>query len=159
MKSERKRVFHPSGGVSLTKQAEAEAADVNFIVAQWMSGGTPVVNRVQAHYGDFSSGIDFTAAMNAVRDAERDFMALPAVVRSHVGNDPAEFLRLVHDPERREELEKLGLLDVDIPPEPGRRVVEAVLKEKEEEAAKAAEEVANRPPDDPGESSPPGDSI
>lgn len=154
----RKRVFHPSGGVSLTKQSEAEAADVNFIMAQWMSGGTPTVNRMQAHYGDFSSGIDYTAAMNAVRDAERDFMALPADVRRHVDNDPAEFLRLVFDPDRREELELLGLVEKEIPPEPGRRVVEAVLKEKEEAAAKAAEEAAKAALAEPGESSPPGEA-
>ncbi len=158
--SKRQRVFHPSGGPSLTKQSEAEGADVNFIVAQWLSGGTPVVNRMQAQYGDFSSGIDYTAAMNAVRDAERDFMALPAAVRSHVDNDPAEFLRLVHDPERRDELEQLGLLDIDIPPESAKRVVERVLKEKEEAAAIAAEEAARQSVsgDDPGDSSPPGES-
>jgi len=155
-----RRVYHPTGGPSLTKQSEAEGADVNFIVAQWLSGGTPVVNRMQAQYGDFSSGIDYTAAMNAVKDAERDFMALPAAVRSHVDNDPAEFLRLVHDPDRRDELEQLGLLDIEIPPESATRVVERVLKEKEEEAAaKAAVEAARQSAsDEPGDSSPPGES-
>ncbi len=112
MPIERLRVCHPEGGPQKTKLSEQDSTDINLIMDSWLGQGGPVghVNRAQAHYGDFSSGIDYTCAMNAVRDADRDFMELPAAVRSHVDNDPAEFLRLVYDPSRRAELEELGLV-------------------------------------------------
>ncbi len=109
---ERVRVVHPEGGKSLTKQSAVASTDINLIMEKWQKHGAAVahLNRGQAMWGDFSSGVDYTEALNSIREAERDFAALPSKVRAHVDNDPAEFLEMVFDPERREELERLGLV-------------------------------------------------
>ncbi len=108
----RERFFHPEGGVSLTKQGAVAATDINLIMEKWQKHGAAVahLNRGQAMWGDFSSGVDYHEALNSIRGAQRDFAALPSKVRAHVDNDPGAFLEMVFDPERREELERLGLV-------------------------------------------------
>ncbi len=115
----RKRVYHPSGGPVMTKQSMRDETDVNLIMDRWLKQGAAVahLNRGQAMWGDFSSGVDYQGALNAISEAQRDFAALPAEVRSHVDNDPGKFLELVFDPDRREELERLGLVAVQVPRE------------------------------------------
>lgn len=110
---ERKRVTHPEGGRVLTKQSMAAETDVNAIMARHVAHGTGVlhVNHAAATYGDFSSGLDYASALNQIMGAQRDFERLPAEVRAHVENDPGKFLAMVFDPERRDELEGLGLVD------------------------------------------------
>lgn len=107
------RVTAPEGGPLLTKQSMAAATDVNAIVARHIAHGLPLPNGSdrQFNYGDFSSFEDLHTSMNRVKAAEVDFMALPSAVRDHCNNDPREFLRLVFDPARRGELEKLGLVE------------------------------------------------
>ncbi len=116
MRHERERVVHPEGGEKLTKESLAGATDVNTLLERWMKHGEAVVhlNQAKGAWGDFSSGSDYQEALNTIYAAQRDFAALPADVRSHVDNDPGEFLEMIFDPERREELERLGLVD---PPE------------------------------------------
>lgn len=113
----RGRVFHPSGGKQMTKESLTEGTDVNKIMERWHQHGAAVahLNRGQAMWGDFSSGVDYQGALNSIHEAQRDFAALPSDVRAHVDNDPGKFLELVFDPERREELERLGLLDIQQP--------------------------------------------
>lgn len=108
---ERVRVCHAAGGPLKTKQGLQDGTDINKILARWMKHGTSVAhwNPQEASYGDFSSGLDYSEALNALKAAEREFATLPARVRAHVGNDPAEFLQLVFDPERRDELEGLDI--------------------------------------------------
>ncbi len=110
---ERERVVHPEGGDSLTKQSLAGATDINVLLERWMKHGEAVVhlNRREGAYGDFSSGVDYQEALNSIQAAQREFAALPADVRSHCDNDAAEFLAMIFDPERREEVERLGLVD------------------------------------------------
>ncbi len=118
MISDHDRVFHPSGGEMLTKQSERDATDVNLIMDSWVHAGAAVAGHMNLSpgvYGDFSSGIDYHEALNRVKDAEASFMDLPAKVRGHVDNDPGKFLDMVFDPERREELEGLGLVAPEEP--------------------------------------------
>ncbi len=115
---ERLRVFHPSGGPVLTKQSEKDSTDVNLIMDSWVHAGAAVAGHLNPHpgaYGDFSSGIGYHEALDAVRDAERSFAALPTKVRTHVDNDPGKFLDMCFDPERREELERLGIVEAQKP--------------------------------------------
>ncbi len=118
MRVERKRVVHPEGGKMLTKQSLAGATDINALLDRWMKHGEAVVhlNRTKGAYGDFSSGVDYQSALDQITGAQREFAALPADVRAHCNNDPADFLELIFDPNRREEVERLGLVD---PPEGG----------------------------------------
>ncbi len=133
--SERGRVFHPSGGPLLVKRSEQDATDVNLIMDSWIHAGAAVaghMNRAQGAYGDFSSGIDYHSALDAVKEAEKAFAKLPPKVRSHVDNDPGKYLDMLYDPDRREELEELGIVEkskivvVEAPVEPGQAPVAPV---------------------------------
>lgn len=111
---DRGRVFHPSGGESRVKQSETNATELDQVLKRYLENNVPLpVER--SMYGDFSSGLDFHAALNRVREAEDAFAAVPAHIRSHVQNDAGSYLDMVFDPERRHELEELGLVEVHVP--------------------------------------------
>lgn len=117
--SDRVRVVAPEGGRMMTKQSMALESDINQIMNRYtVSRQLPMGNGRSPVYGDFSSGVDFHTAMNRVRDAEQAFKSLPAHVRDYVGNDPGKFLDLCFDPDRRDELLKLGLTEAVIPEKP-----------------------------------------
>jgi len=122
---ERVRVTTPVGTESRTKQSFQEESDVNAIMRKYLSTGIMEhVNRAAPRYGDFTNADDYLASVEKVRSARAGFDALPAHVRDHVKNDPAELLKLVFDPERREEAAELGLVDPKqeelplVPPDP-----------------------------------------
>ncbi len=111
-RKERVRVCHPSGGPMLTKQSEKDLTDVNLIMDSWIHAGAAVaghLNPAKGSYGDFSSGIDYHTALDAVLEAQTSFAALEPRVRGHVDNDPGKYLDLVFDPERKEECVELGI--------------------------------------------------
>ncbi len=118
MRVERLRVFHPEGGPQKTKLSEQDSTDVNLIMDSWIHAGAAVaghVNPAVGRYGDFSSGIDYQTALNAVSDAQRDFATLPPKIRNHVDNDPGKLLDLVFDEDRRDECVELGLVAPEEP--------------------------------------------
>jgi len=99
------------GCVSLTKQADKEACDINNIMDAYgrtgmlPQGGQPPV------FGEFSDGNDYQEKLNCVLTAQESFMALPAFVRSRFGNDPAHLLNFLSDVSNRDEAIKMGLID------------------------------------------------
>lgn len=110
---------------SLTKQSMAAETDINVIMAKyqrtglishWMHGGS---------YEDLTNATNYHDAMNMILDAQDAFMQLPARVRKHFGNDPAQLMAAIDDPSRADELRELGIL-AEVPepvtgtPEPGR---------------------------------------
>ena len=107
----RMRVTHPVSGELRVKQSLRDGTDINLIMERWLNHGASVVhlNRQVAAYGDFSSGLDYAEAVTAIRSAEAGFASLPARVRAKCRNDPAEFLQIVFDPERRDDLEGLDI--------------------------------------------------
>ena len=103
---------------TLTQQQFAEEADINTIVERFhLTGEMPAVKEPPA-YGDFSGIFDFQTAMNAVRNAQESFDALPANIRARFHNQPAEFLEFVQNDENRPEAEKLGLVPKKPPLQP-----------------------------------------
>lgn len=113
---DRIRTVHPEGGRLMTKQAPAADSDINSIMGRWIAHGIPPrAGAGNPRYGDFSSGQDFHDSLSQIREAELQFGQLPAHIRSHCRNDPADFLEMVYDPERRDELVKLGLVEAQIP--------------------------------------------
>lgn len=75
-----------------TKQSMKNECDINKIMEKYRNGGEiQHVNRAQAQYGDFSSGVDFTRAYTAIAKAEGAFAELPAHIRDLFGNDPEVF--------------------------------------------------------------------
>lgn len=100
----------------MTKQADTLESDVNTVMSRFIAHGELPNTGVTPQYGDFTNNEGYHAALNLVLAAQNDFDALPASVRKHVNNDPGEFLTMVHDPDRRGELEELGLVDAKAPP-------------------------------------------
>lgn len=108
---ERVRVPTVISGESRTKQGLRDDTDVNLIVRKYReSGELPHLSRVAPRYGDFATADDYLSAMLKVKEAERLFGELPAPVRDHVRNDPAQLLAMVFDPDRVDECEALGLV-------------------------------------------------
>lgn len=112
---ERKRVLHPTGGESRVKQADADSANINSILKLWLKTGIPPQTAKVARYGDFSTAEDYLTCMLKVSEAQAEFAMLPALVRKACDNNPGKFLELVSDPERREELVELGLVEKQVP--------------------------------------------
>jgi len=112
---EREAVHARQGGRQRTKQADTLDTDVNVIVGRFIAHGQLPNDGQTPNYGDFTNVDGYHAALNLVKAARDDFDALPASVRKHVDNDPGKFLDLVYDPDRRGELEELGLIDAQAP--------------------------------------------
>lgn len=112
---ERVRVIAEQGGPSLTKQAPAAETDVNFIVQRHIQQDIPFFESGNARYGDFSDIGDYHSAFERVRDAQAEFMRLPAEVRKACDNDVGVLLDKLANAETREDLIKLGLPVVGIP--------------------------------------------
>lgn len=95
---------------SLTVQDQAEEADINVLVERFgVTGQIPQKVRMPT-YGDFTGVNNYQDALNAIMEAERSFMQLPAKVRQRFNNDPQEFLDFCEDPANLEEAQKLGLV-------------------------------------------------
>lgn len=94
----RRRSQHRVGGESMTKQADAAAADVNTLMRKYVQTGVVPGSGKAPRYGDFSSGLSFHESLEAIRAAEEEFAALPSAVRRLCDNDPGKFLDLVFEP-------------------------------------------------------------
>lgn len=97
---------------SMAHQSFKDECDINNIMAKYVSTGLLEHQRAhQGRYGDFCDAPSYHEAMNQVAAVTQMFDALPAPVREHFGNDPADFLAAAGDPERQQELVELGLVD------------------------------------------------
>ncbi len=98
-------------GKGRAKQSMKDECDINVIMAKYLKTGQ--ISHGQTMTGDFADAdsVSFHEAMNIVTEAEQAFMTLPAKARQRFANDPAGLVDLCQDPERREELVELGLLD------------------------------------------------
>lgn len=139
---ERSYGMHPGGGEVLTKQDKKDSADINKIMARWLDNGVTVgMNPGDARYGDFSGTLDYHAAQNRIKDAEREFMLQPAHIREACQHDLGVFLEKIATEDGQKELEALGLPEELVPPSAA--VPPAGQAGSEAEAAPAAEESAS----------------
>lgn len=99
---------------SLTRQSEAEACDINYILKRVEAGGLVQTRGAEPIFGDFSEIGDYFTSLNTVIDAQTRFDALPAQLRARFENDPNKILGFVNDPSNREEAIKLGLTRSDV---------------------------------------------
>lgn len=100
-------------------QSAEEEANINTIVRRFgLTGELPNDIRMPKS-GDFSDAPDFHTAMNLVREAQEQFMRMPAETRARFENDPGRFMAFFEDEGNRDEAKRLGLLaDPVQPPEP-----------------------------------------
>lgn len=107
-----------------TKEAPAEATDVNKIMARYVKagfmrpGGMPNL-APGGEYADVSalSGTDYGDAVAKVQRVNEAFDALPAQMRDRFKNDPQGFLAFISDPANTAECVKLGLFVQEKPVE------------------------------------------
>ena len=96
-KSERQK--HPKCGKSMTEQHHKKSCDINTILAKYQETGLiDHVTRHQGAYGDVT-GADYQNAMNLIAEQKSIFHELPAAVRRQFGDDPANYLDLVCQPD------------------------------------------------------------
>lgn len=106
-----KRVTVNTGEFTFTKQSAKDECDINNILAQYKRTGIIThISSMQAQYLDLPSDVDYQASIEVVKTAEEAFSTLPAKVRDRFGNDPFQFLGALYDPDRRDEMEELGVL-------------------------------------------------
>lgn len=107
-----------------TQQSFKEECDINTIVRRFgLTGQLPDNVRVP-QYGDFTGVTDYQSALNAVMQADAQFMELPAKLREQFNNDPQELLAFMEDPNNLDKARELGL--VNKPPEKTRDAVQAI---------------------------------
>lgn len=96
-------------GVSRTQQSQKEDADINVIVRRFgVTGMIPQVQRLPT-FQDFEGVFDFQSAQNALVQANRAFMQVPAAVRARFANDARLFVDFCSDPKNLDELRSMGL--------------------------------------------------
>lgn len=101
--------FFPEG-TSLTKQSEAEACDINAIMARYVNTG--VIEHVRENPGafrDLPMQVEYHDACNLVKAAESSFALLPAEIRAQFDNSPVKFLQFA-DASDQDVLERLGIV-------------------------------------------------
>lgn len=95
---------------TLAQQQFKDEVDINTIVERFgLTGQLPDDVRTP-QYGDYEGVFDFQTAMNAVREAQENFMELPAKTRARFHNDPQELLEFLDEEQNRPEAVKLGLV-------------------------------------------------
>lgn len=94
---------------SLTQQQFADEADINTIVDRFMKTGHIPTPTSMPQYIDYEGVFDFQTAMNAVRQADENFMRMDAKVRARFHNSPQEFLEFFANPDNTDEAVRLGL--------------------------------------------------
>ena len=107
----RRRVSISEFGPSRTKVAPAGDCDVNTIVERYRTTGVLThVSRKAPIFADVSNVQDYLTSWNMIKQAEAEFMALPARVRERFLNDPQQLIAFVKDPANRDEAIELGLV-------------------------------------------------
>ncbi len=106
----------PPWGKTLTRQSEAKATNINTIVAQYDKTGLLPQTGREALYADVADAPDYRTALDLIRNADELFMTIPAAVRARFDNEPAVFLDWTSDPDNRDEMVEMGLLEKPVTP-------------------------------------------
>lgn len=96
-------------GVSKTQQHQKDDADINVIVKRFgVTGLLPQVQKLPT-FQNFEGIFDFQSAQNAIVEANRSFMQVPAAIRARFNNSPQEFVAFCMNKDNIEELRQMGL--------------------------------------------------
>lgn len=100
-------------GPSLTRQEFAEECDINSLMSRYdahVIGGPGNLRPKEPIYFDFADAPQtLMEYMQFQKDAEAQFMLLPAVVRKEFDNDPIEFVAYASDPGNIDQMRSWGL--------------------------------------------------
>jgi len=104
-------------GESKTKQADSGLCDINQIMARYRSTGQiPHLARRPPEFGDFTQATDLLTMIEQVHQAQDEFDALPARIRTYCENDPVKLAEYLAIEDNREHLVAMGLV-IDQPEE------------------------------------------
>ena len=118
---------------SLTEHAQAQEADVNYIMDKYKkTGHLPVLRAEGGTYSDITQVPDLASALETVTKAQEAFDALPAHIREKFGNSPVLMTNFLSDPKNLPEAVKLGLAEEIAPEKP----IQVEIKEKPEKSEK-----------------------
>lgn len=95
---------------SLAIQSAEEESNINTIVRRFGITGQMPEQVAMPRTGDFTNIPDFHTAMNMVRQAEEEFLRVPAEIRARFANDPQQFMQFFEDESNRDEAVKLGFV-------------------------------------------------
>lgn len=104
---------------SLAIQSAEEESNINTIVRRFGISGELPNNLRMPVSGDFTNMPDFHAAMNLVRQAQEEFVRVPAEIRARFDNDPGRFMAFLEDSSNYDEALKLGLVNKRFEPPSG----------------------------------------
>jgi len=96
---------------SLAQQHMKDECDINVIVERFGVTGSMPVKAIEPSYGDFSGVSDYHTALNKIKAADAEFMALPAKLRAKFDHDPNALLNFLENEANRDEAIELGLID------------------------------------------------
>jgi len=104
-------------GESKTQQQFKDETNINNIMARYEKTGLiDHLNNRAPNYGDFTEVDDYQSAVNKIMLADEYFMELPAKIRAHFNNNPAEFLEFTENPENMDAMIEMGLAYAPEPP-------------------------------------------
>lgn len=96
---------------SLAIQSAEEESNINTIVRRFGISGELPDNLRMPQSGDFTNALDFHASMNLVRQAQEEFVRVPAEIRARFNNDPSRLMAFIEDESNYDEALKLGLVN------------------------------------------------
>lgn len=98
---------------SLAIQSAKDEVDINTIVKRFGLTGELPEDLKMPRSGDFTGVPDFHTAMSMVRQAQDEFLRVPADIRARFGNDPGKFMAFIDDDRNYDEAKRLGFLKPD----------------------------------------------
>jgi phage internal scaffolding protein len=91
------------------QQQFKEECDINTLVKRFgLTGEMPQDARMPLS-PEFVETMDYQSALNALMDAEDEFMKYPSDLRARFENDPGKFIAFLEDSKNLDELRKMGL--------------------------------------------------
>jgi len=106
----RRKVWTENNYPSKTDPSFQKDTDVNQILNKFIkTGHITHLSKIQGTYGDVSEIPDLYIALQKIKDAENEFMRLPAKMRRTFHNDPKVMLTFLADPKNDALAIEMGL--------------------------------------------------
>lgn len=99
-----------SDAPSRTKSEFADDCNINNIVGKAMKTGILPSGNRKPLFEDFSMVSDYVDTQRTIAQAEQNFMQLDPTIREQFGNNVANLLDFIDNPENAEEAAAMGLI-------------------------------------------------
>jgi len=101
---------------SLAQQQFKDESDINTIVKRFGLTGQLPDNIRMPTFEDFTEAVsDYHTAVNLIKEAEAEFLRIPADLRERFDNDPQNLMDFLGDSANLEEARELGLVKTPVP--------------------------------------------